>query len=120
MSGVHDSQGHRIKSARLSAGLTQSQLARAVETSERNIQRWENDQNAPRFAHVVAIAKATGKDVGFFTLTSPPATEEVAPAGGQFRNGDRADVRDGDATGRGARVRKSARSPEGPPVKDAA
>lgn len=67
MSVANDTQGRRIRAARLSAGFTQAQLARAVQTSERNIVRWENDRNAPRFEHVTAIARATGKDVEFFT-----------------------------------------------------
>lgn len=56
--------GSKIKAARLRAGMTQSQLARAAQTSERNIVRWENDQNSPRAGHVAAIAKATGVDQG--------------------------------------------------------
>lgn len=58
--------GQKIREARHSAGLTQAALAHAVNTRERNIIRWENDQHAPRFEHVAAIAEATGKDIGFF------------------------------------------------------
>lgn len=55
--------GKKIRAARHGAQMTQAQLARAVGTSERNIVRWENDQNAPRVQHVSAIAKATGRSV---------------------------------------------------------
>lgn len=55
--------GKKLREARHGAGMTQSQLARAVGTSERNIVRWENDQNAPRAEHVSAIAQATGTTV---------------------------------------------------------
>ncbi len=58
--------GNRIRAARLAAGLTQNGLARAVDTSERNIVRWENDQNVPRLKHLSAIAQATGKEITFF------------------------------------------------------
>lgn len=58
--------GQKIRGARLAAGMTQTQLAHAVSTSERNIVRWETDSNAPRFAHVAAIARATDRDVAFF------------------------------------------------------
>lgn len=58
--------GTRIRQARHQASMTQAALAHAAGTRERNIIRWENDQNAPRFEHVAAIAKATGKDVSFF------------------------------------------------------
>lgn len=75
MAVANDTQGSRIRSARLAAGFTQAQLARAVQTSERNIVRWENDRNAPRFEHVTAIARATGKDVEFFTASNDDDSE---------------------------------------------
>lgn len=43
--------------------MTQAQLARAINSSERNIVRWENDQNRPRLEHIAAIAEATGADI---------------------------------------------------------
>lgn len=58
--------GTKIREARHSAGLTQAALANAAGTRERNIIRWENNQHAPRFEHVAAIARATGKDIAFF------------------------------------------------------
>lgn len=73
--------GARIKKARFSAGMTQAALARATGVSERNIVRWENDQHAPRFEHVAAIAAATGRDVDYFTapeLSSETEDEEAA------------------------------------------
>lgn len=64
--------GKRIRQARLSSGLTQGGLARAVDTSERNIVRWENDKNTPRLKHIAAIAQATGKDITFFIEDEQP------------------------------------------------
>ncbi len=58
--------GSKIRAARHAAGMTQAALARAINTRERNIIRWENDQHAPRFANVAAIAEATGRPLEFF------------------------------------------------------
>lgn len=71
--------GNRIREARLTAGLTQASLARAVDTSERNIVRWENDQNAPRLKHLSAIAQATGRDLSFFVADEDVDDEEADP-----------------------------------------
>lgn len=64
-------RGQRISEARLEAGLTQTQLAQAISTSERNISRWETGRNSPRLPHLLAIAQATGKEVGWFLETAP-------------------------------------------------
>src|SRR5205823_4848239 len=58
--------GSRIRQARLGAGMTQAHLARAINTSERNIARWENGPNQPRVSSVAAIAAATGKTIDYF------------------------------------------------------
>lgn len=68
--------GRRIREARQSAGMTQAQLARSIETTERNIIRWENSQNQPRVSSVAAIAKATGRDLDFFLTGSAEGEEE--------------------------------------------
>lgn len=69
--------GKRIKSARLAAGMTQTQLARSIETSDRNVQRWESDDNEPRTTQLAKIAEATGKTLDFFLaaeVQEPSAT----------------------------------------------
>jgi transcriptional regulator with XRE-family HTH domain len=71
-------QGSRIRAARHSAGMTQAALAHAAGTRERNIIRWENDQNQPRFEHVAAIARVTGKDVSFFTVEDDEGAAQVS------------------------------------------
>lgn len=73
-------RGSRIREARLAAGLTQAQLARAIETTERNVIRWENDQNEPRVASVAAIARATGHDIDFFLAGSSEAEDDEEAA----------------------------------------
>lgn len=46
--------------------MTQAQLARAINSTERNIVRWENSQNQPRVSSLSAIAEATGHTVDYF------------------------------------------------------
>lgn len=46
----------RIKELRLESGLTQSQVAKAINTSQRNIGRWENGENEPTASFLVALA----------------------------------------------------------------
>lgn len=65
--------GARIREARHAAGMTQAALAHAVNTRERNIIRWENDQHEPRFENIAAIAAATGKKLEFFTAVGEGA-----------------------------------------------
>jgi len=72
--------GGRIREARQRAGLTQGQLARSIETSERNIIRWENGQNEPRVHSVVAIAKATGHELDFFLTGSVESDDDEEAA----------------------------------------
>jgi transcriptional regulator with XRE-family HTH domain len=74
--------GSKIRQARHEAGMTQAALARAAGTRERNIIRWENDQHAPRFEHVAAIARATGKDIAFFAQESSDEDEESRTVAG--------------------------------------
>ena len=70
--------GTRIRDARLSAGMTQSDLANEIRTSDRNIARWEAGQNQPRISSVAAIAKATGHDIDFFLTASADDDDEEA------------------------------------------
>jgi transcriptional regulator with XRE-family HTH domain len=74
-------KGSQIREARLSAGMTQAQLARAIQTTEKNISRWESDLNQPRVSSVVAIAKATGRDLDFFLTGSAEADEDEETSG---------------------------------------
>lgn len=76
LSTVQGISGSRIRQARLKAGLTQAALARAVNTSERNIVRWENNHNAPRMEYVAAIAEATSHDLAFFLGSGDSDDEE--------------------------------------------
>jgi transcriptional regulator with XRE-family HTH domain len=58
--------GVKIRAARTEAGLSQEALAGRINTSRRNILRWENGHNTPRAQHIVAIGRETGKDAAYF------------------------------------------------------
>ena len=48
----------RIKELRLEKELTQSDLAKAISTSQRNIGRWENGENEPTASFLIENLKA--------------------------------------------------------------
>ena len=50
----------RIKELRLERNLTQSEVAKAIGTSQRNIGRWENGENVPAAVYVKALAEFFG------------------------------------------------------------
>lgn len=50
----------RIKELRLERNLTQSEVAKAIGTSQRNIGRWENGENEPAAVYVKALAEFFG------------------------------------------------------------
>lgn len=56
--------------------MTQAALAFAAGTRERNIIRWENDQNEPRLENIAALAQATGKEISFFLTADESADDE--------------------------------------------
>jgi transcriptional regulator with XRE-family HTH domain len=70
----------RMKEARLSAGFTHADLARATGKSETNVGRWERGQHEPRGEAVVAIARATGRDIEFFYIDGDGEDDEDAEA----------------------------------------
>lgn len=47
----------RIKELRLEKNLTQSEVANAIGTSQRNIGRWENGENTPAAIYIKALAE---------------------------------------------------------------
>lgn len=60
--------------------MSQAQLARAINSTEKNISRWEGGQNQPRVASIVAIATATGHDLDFFLTGSAEAEDDEEAA----------------------------------------
>lgn len=57
-----DSLGQRIRRSRKAKGLTQTELAQAIESTQNRISEWEQDQHTPgwsalcRIAHVLEIS----------------------------------------------------------------
>jgi len=58
---------NRLREARAARGLTQAQLARALDTHEKQICRWELGETQPRPRTVVAIADCLGVPVAHLT-----------------------------------------------------
>ncbi len=52
--------GERLRALRKKSGLTQEQLADAVNVSLKTVQRWEFNERQPRIEEVKALAKALG------------------------------------------------------------
>lgn len=61
--------GHLIKEARKRVGVTQSELARRLGTSQSLVARWENESVSPRYETLVRAIRACGLDlaVGLYT-----------------------------------------------------
>lgn len=58
--------GERIRGAREEAGLTQSQVARAIGVLEPAVSRWENGHNVPRLRQRLALAELLRRPVEDF------------------------------------------------------
>lgn len=58
--------GPRIQEARLAAGLSQTELAKATGNSPSTIQSWEIGVRHPRMAGLQALAVALDRDVSWF------------------------------------------------------
>ena len=61
--------GHKIKCARVQAGMTQLELAKAVFVTQPVISDYENGIYEPKWSAVVAIASALKQPVNYFLDT---------------------------------------------------
>ena len=52
--------GENIKRARQERGMTQAQLAEAIEITQKDVSRWENGSRKPSLEKFVQICKALG------------------------------------------------------------
>lgn len=59
--------GTRIRDARQAAGMTQEQLARAIQVTTATPSRWESDRNRPYPRLLCAIAEALGVPISQLT-----------------------------------------------------
>ena len=73
--------GNKIKEARLTAKLTQKQLADTVGVSTQTVSNWESSRNKPDLHVIQKIADATSKKLNWFiqeeTLTNQTEAEEL-------------------------------------------
>ena len=73
--------GSKIKEARLSAKLTQKQLADALGVSAQSVSNWESSRNKPDFKVIQRIADTTNKKLNWFiqeeSLINQTETEEL-------------------------------------------
>ena len=49
--------GEKIKELRLEKGLTQSQLAKEIDVSQKAIDYWERAENEPKVSYVIKLIK---------------------------------------------------------------
>lgn len=75
--------GAKIRRARHEKGWTQAELAFRAGVRERQIIRWENDQNEPRLDGITKIAAATGLEVRDF-MADPAASSDDEEAAVDF------------------------------------
>ena len=59
--------GMKIREARKSANLSQSQLATKIGAHFTSVSDWERGRNAPSARHLLSIAEVTGTDLSHFT-----------------------------------------------------
>jgi transcriptional regulator with XRE-family HTH domain len=92
--------GERFREARLSAGLTQKDVARVLDIRENDIRRWETDRNLPTSARLPEIAVILGVSIDHLfgidgkakrqrvsKVDPPPRLQPAASRGGRRRAG---------------------------------
>ena len=58
--------GRRIRTARITAGMTTTKLAVALDVDPRTVARWQADQNRPSYEKLVEVARILGQPLGYF------------------------------------------------------
>ena len=61
--------------------MSQQQLARVVDVSERNVVRWETGRNQPRLEHLVRVAEACGVDLVDLFEDNGDSEDDEEPGG---------------------------------------
>ena len=61
------SLGQRIIELRKTSGLSQNQLAKAMEVSRQAVSKWENDQSAPDSMNMIRLADILDTDIEYLT-----------------------------------------------------
>ncbi|MFK8039840.1 MAG: helix-turn-helix domain-containing protein [Rickettsiaceae bacterium] len=68
--------GNRIYSLRLASGLSRDQLAKSICVTHQQLQKYEKGVNRISVGRLVMIAKALGKDIGYFYQNIDDANSE--------------------------------------------
>ena len=72
----------RIKELRLENELTQIDVAKGIDTSQRNISRWENEENEPSSSFVIKLAAFFGVSADYLLgLENDYGARITAPMG---------------------------------------
>ena len=66
MASTRTWSGDLLRAHRIDKGWSQDELARAALTSQRNVWRWEKNQNVPGANMVAALAHALGVELDEF------------------------------------------------------
>ena len=64
--------GSRMKDARRKKGLTQQQVAEALDVNHSNVSQWESDKHTPQFSAIVAFCQKTGVSLDWLVLGREP------------------------------------------------
>ena len=64
----------RIKACRQRCGMTQEQVAEALDVSRQAVTKWENGQSAPSTQNLFKLAELFGTTVDFLTAEEQPTT----------------------------------------------
>lgn len=71
------------------AGLSRKELARALEVSEKTLQRIEDDTRELRLSELMRLAELTGQDLSFFGASvDEPETPNLSLLPGAVKDGD--------------------------------
>ena len=70
------SMGERISTLRTEKGMSQGQLAQALDVSRQAISKWENDQSSPDTIHLIQLADILDTEVEYLATGRKPKYEE--------------------------------------------
>jgi transcriptional regulator with XRE-family HTH domain len=82
--GKKEAVGQRIKTMRLSRGMTQADLAKAINQSQSSITMYENGRREPDFETLEALADVFNVPLGSIVEDSPSAV----PSGNDYQTED--------------------------------
>ncbi len=69
--------GERISALRTAQGLSQGQLADALDLSRQAVSKWENDQSSPDTLNLIRLAEVLDTEVEYLATGRKPVYEEA-------------------------------------------